>query len=50
MIDATKSAEQKKMLEIELDARPPDVVFKQKTAGGVSSPQLFLDLKTEGVS
>lgn len=43
-VDATKSAEQKKMLEIELDAvgirlnaRPPDVVFKQKTAGGVSS-------------
>jgi ribosome-interacting GTPase 1 len=43
VVDATKSAEQKKMLEIELDAvgirlntRPPDVVFKQKTAGGVS--------------
>ncbi|WVQ93331.1 hypothetical protein IAU59_000399 [Kwoniella sp. CBS 9459] len=43
MIDATKSAEQKKMLEIELEAvgirlntRPPDVVFKPKAAGGVT--------------
>ncbi|EIW66867.1 hypothetical protein TREMEDRAFT_34396 [Tremella mesenterica DSM 1558] len=43
MIDATKSAEQKKLLEIELEAvgirlnaRKPDVVFKQKAAGGVS--------------
>ncbi|KAK6904432.1 hypothetical protein I203_105245 [Kwoniella mangroviensis CBS 8507] len=43
MIDATKSAEQKKMLETELEAvgirlntRPPDVVFKQKTAGGIT--------------
>jgi ribosome-interacting GTPase 1 len=42
-VDATKSAEQKKMLEIELEAvgirlnaKKPDVVFKQKTAGGVS--------------
>lgn len=41
-VDATKSAEQKRLLEIELDAvgirlnaRRPDVVFKQKTAGGV---------------
>nr|XP_019047923.1 cytoplasmic protein [Kwoniella bestiolae CBS 10118]OCF26853.1 cytoplasmic protein [Kwoniella bestiolae CBS 10118] len=43
MIDATKSAEQKKMLETELEAvgirlntKPPDVVFKQKTAGGIT--------------
>lgn len=42
-VDATKSAEQKKLLEIELEAvgirlntRMPDVVFKQKTAGGVT--------------
>lgn len=42
-VDATKSAEQKALLEIELEAvgirlnrRPPDVIFKQKTAGGVS--------------
>jgi ribosome-interacting GTPase 1 len=42
-VDATKSAEQKKLLEIELEAvgirlntKPPDVVFKQKSAGGVS--------------
>lgn len=41
-VDATKSAEQKALLEVELEAvgirlnaRPPDVVFKQKTAGGV---------------
>lgn len=43
-VDATKSVEQKKLLEIELEAvgirlnsSKPDVVFKQKTAGGVSS-------------
>ena len=43
LVDATKSAEQKRLLEIELDAvgirlnaRRPDVVFKPKTAGGVS--------------
>ncbi|GFZ47491.1 GTP-binding protein 1 [Saitozyma sp. JCM 24511] len=43
MIDATKSAEQKKLLEIELEAvgirlntKPPDVVFKQKSAGGIN--------------
>ncbi|RSH95359.1 hypothetical protein EHS25_000446 [Saitozyma podzolica] len=43
MIDATKSAEQKKLLEIELEAvgirlntKPPDVVFKQKSAGGIT--------------
>lgn len=54
MIDATKSAEQKKMLEIELDAvgirlnaRPPDVVFKQKTAGGVSFSSLHLSRVAE---
>ena len=45
MLDATKSEEQKRLLEIELDAvgirlnkRKPDVVFKRKTTGGVSDP------------
>jgi uncharacterized protein len=43
MLDATKSEEQRKLLEIELDAvgirlnkQKPDVVFKRKTTGGVS--------------
>ncbi|TXT08757.1 hypothetical protein VHUM_02885 [Vanrija humicola] len=43
MIDATKSDEQKAMLYAELEAvgirlntSPPDVVFKQKTAGGIT--------------
>ncbi|WVR09166.1 hypothetical protein IAU60_006228 [Kwoniella sp. DSM 27419] len=43
MIDATKSAEQKRMLEIELEAvgirlnsKPPDVTVKQKVAGGIT--------------
>ncbi|KAL1406073.1 Ribosome-interacting GTPase 2 [Vanrija albida] len=43
MIDATKSDEQKAMLDAELEAvgirlntSPPDVVFKQKTAGGIT--------------
>lgn len=43
MLDATKSAEQRRLLEIELDAvgirlnkRKPDVVVKRKTTGGVS--------------
>ena len=42
MLDATKSEEQRRLLEIELDAvgirlnkRKPDVVFKRKTTGGV---------------
>lgn len=42
MLDATKSDEQRRLLEIELDAvgirlnkRKPDVVFKRKTTGGV---------------
>lgn len=44
MLDATKSEEQRRLLEIELDAvgirlnkRKPDVVFKRKTTGGVST-------------
>lgn len=44
MLDATKSAEQRRLLEIELDAvgirlnkQRPDVVFKKKTTGGVST-------------
>lgn len=47
MLDATKSEEQCRLLEIELDAvgirlnkRKPDVVFKRKTTGGVSAFQL----------
>jgi len=43
MLDATKSEEQRRLLEIELDAvgirlnkTKPDVVFKKKTTGGVS--------------
>lgn len=42
MLDATKSDEQRRLLEIELDAvgirlnkTKPDVVFKRKTTGGV---------------
>ncbi|KAH9912237.1 developmentally regulated GTP-binding protein, partial [Epithele typhae] len=42
MLDATKSEEQRRLLEIELDAvgirlnkQKPDVVFKRKTTGGV---------------
>lgn len=45
MLDATKSDEQRRLLEIELDAvgirlnkKKPDVVFKRKTTGGVSQP------------
>jgi hypothetical protein len=41
MLDATKSDEQRRLLEIELDAvgirlnkQKPDVVFKRKTTGG----------------
>jgi len=43
MLDATKSLEQKRLLEIELDAvgirlnkSRPDVVFKKKTTGGIT--------------
>ncbi|KAI5123713.1 hypothetical protein M0805_000307 [Coniferiporia weirii] len=43
MLDATKSLEQRKLLEIELDAvgirlnkRKPDVVVKRKTTGGIT--------------
>ena len=46
MLDATKSEEQRRLLEIELDAvgirlnkRKPDVVFKRKTTGGVRHPK-----------
>lgn len=41
MLDATKSEEQRRLLEIELDAvgirlnkKKPDVVFKRRTTGG----------------
>lgn len=43
MLDATKSQEQRTLLEIELDAvgirlnkQKPDVVFKQRSMGGVT--------------
>ncbi|KAJ7071462.1 P-loop containing nucleoside triphosphate hydrolase protein [Mycena amicta] len=43
MLDATKSEEQKRLLEIELDAvgirlnkHKPDIVFKKRTTGGIS--------------
>lgn len=42
MLDATKSEEQRRLLEIELDAvgirlnkQKPDIVFKRRTTGGV---------------
>ncbi|KAG6381437.1 hypothetical protein JVT61DRAFT_5854 [Boletus reticuloceps] len=48
MLDSTKSEEQRRLLEIELDTvgirlnkRKPDVVFKRKTTGGVNSYSLF---------
>jgi uncharacterized protein len=48
MLDATKSEEQRRLLEIELDAvgirlnkKKPDVVFKRRTTGGVSLLNLF---------
>jgi ribosome-interacting GTPase 1 len=44
MLDATKSEEQRRLLELELDAvgirlnkKKPDVVFKKRTTGGVCS-------------
>lgn len=44
MLDATKSEEHRRLLEIELDAvgirlnkSKPDVVFKKRTTGGVSA-------------
>jgi small GTP-binding protein len=62
MLDATKSEEQRRLLEIELDAvgirlnkKKPDVVFKRKTTGGVSisehqllkfSPMVSVDYRT----
>lgn len=52
MLDATKSDEQRRLLEIELDAvgirlnkEKPDVVFKRRTTGGVRLsyyPALYL--------
>jgi len=50
MLDATKSEEQRHLLEIELDAvgirlnkRKPDVVFKRRTTGGVSlTPEIVI--------
>lgn len=54
MLDATKSEEQRRLLEIELDAvgirlnkRKPDVVFKRRTTGGVSCTVVPSSLTTE---
>jgi uncharacterized protein len=48
MLDATKSEEHRRLLEIELDAvgirlnkQKPDIVFKRKTTGGVSLPSII---------
>ncbi|KAI0628013.1 developmentally regulated GTP-binding protein [Trametes polyzona] len=55
MLDATKSEEQRRLLEIELDAvgirlnkKRPDVVFKRKTTGGINKtvPLTKTDEKT----
>lgn len=50
MLDATKSDEQRKLLEYELDAvgirlnkSKPDVVFKRKTTGGVRKEFIWFD-------
>lgn len=47
MLDATKSLEQKRLLEIELDAvgirlnkHKPDVIFKQRPMGGITVSEL----------
>ena len=48
MMDATKSLEQRRLLEIELDAvgirlnkAKPDVVFKQRSMGGITVSSSF---------
>ena len=48
MLDATKSEEQRRLLEFELDAvgirlnkNKPDVVFKKRTTGGVCVATFF---------
>lgn len=53
MLDATKSMEQRRLLEIELDAvgirlnkRRPDVVVKRKTTGGVPLPRFSVRGRT----
>lgn len=52
MLDATKSEEQRRLLEFELDAvgirlnkNKPDVVFKKRTTGGVCSDFFFKVLR-----
>ena len=57
MLDATKSEEHRRLLELELDAvgirlnkTKPDVVFKKKTTGGVGNyylPASFSQLLSE---
>ena len=49
MMDATKSDEHRRLLEVELDAvgirlnkSKPDVVFKRRTTGGVSALRVML--------
>jgi hypothetical protein len=52
MLDATKSDEQRRLLEIELDAvgirlnkQKPDIVFKKRTTGGVCD-QLVVSIES----
>ncbi|KAF9023403.1 developmentally regulated GTP-binding protein [Hymenopellis radicata] len=54
MLDATKSEEQKRLLEIELDAvgirlnkQKPDVVFKRRTTGGITFTSTVKLTKTD---
>lgn len=54
MLDVTKSEEQRRLLEFELDAvgirlnkNKPDVVFKKRTTGGVCSD--FFNQSIKGV-
>lgn len=55
MLDATKSEEQRHLLEVELDAvgirlnkNKPDVVFKRRTTGGVSTSSQSLKTIANG--
>lgn len=54
MLDATKSEEQRRSLEFELDAvgirlnkKKPDVVFKRKTTGGVGTAHCAVTVSLE---
>ena len=54
MLDVTKSEEQRRLLEFELDAvgirlnkNKPDVVFKKRTTGGVCSDFFYQTLSVD---